>query len=446
MRGIRHVTALLLTGALALPLSAQSKPGGGIGARLVNQVAANPQSVAANRALGIWYYKAGRFAEARVPLEKARRLDPRDGVSALYAGLAAEQLHDYAAAAEAYNAYLAVGTTKRVRDDVRVRLLTVTKEEAKAAAKEAVAREGRVAQVAGSPTTVAVLPFAIGGADSSLFPLRAGLADLVVSDLAKPRQLTVVERDKLQAITDEIALAASGQVDASTAVRAGRLVQAGTIVQGALIPTGGGQVTMTSTLVNTQNAETVGRGSQESGLLDNLFNLEKRLVFATFADLGITLTPAERQDVDRRPTRSLQAFLSYSRGLMAEDRGRLDEAARLFDDAHSLDPGFGAALQRAQSDAAQSRQTTAGIESNLRGSAEGRTVAAAERGAATSTALAATLGAVVGDVNPTTTNTIATTGATTTAAPSTRPAAAEATGTDQPARRTGQVTIVVRKP
>src|ERR1019366_2379012 len=119
-----------------------------------------------------------------------------------------------------------------------------------------------------------------------------------------------------------------------------------------------------------------------------------------------TLTPAERQDVDRRPTQSLLAFLSYSRGLMAEDAGRLDEAARFFDNARSLDPGFSAALQRAQSAAAQSQQTTAKIESGLRGSAEGQTAAAA----------------------------------------ATRPAAAEATGTDQPAPRTGQVTVVIKKP
>ena len=410
-------------------------------------MAASPGSVAANRALGIWYYKANRFAEARVPLEQARHLDPKDGVSALYAGLAAEQLKDYTAAKDAYNTYLAVGKTRSVRNDIRVRLVTVTQEEAKASAKDAIAREAQIAQVPGSPTTVAVMPFTIGGGDANLQPLQVGLADLVITDLAKPRKLTVVERDQIQAISDEIALSKSGQVDATTAVRAGRLIQAGRIVKGSLIATGQGNITMTSNVVNTQDASTVGTGLSDNSTLDQLFSEEKKLVFATFTDLGITLTPAERQDVDRRPTQSLQAFLSYSRGLMSEDQGRLDEAARFFENARSIDPGFNAALQRAQSAAAASQQTTAKIESNLRNSTEGQSVAAAVSGNTSATApLTNTLSTVVGDVNPTTTNTVAATNTTTAAPPATRPAAAEATGTDQPAPRIGEVTIVIKKP
>ena len=184
----------------------------------------------------------------------------------------------------------------------------------------------------------------------------------------------------------------------------------------------------------------------ENKTLDQLFSLEKDLVRATFVDLGIVLTPAEQQDVDRRPTQSLQAFTAYSRGLMAEDAGRLDEAARFFENARAIDPGFNAALQRAQSASAQSQQTTAKIESNLRGSAEGQAVVAAERGTSNTPTLTNTLSTVIGDVNPTTTNTVAATNSTAPSPPTSRPAAAQATGHDQPAPRTGEVTIVIRKP
>ncbi len=447
MRSIGRVVFLLALGAWALPAAAQQKPNDNIQAKLSREAAANPSSVAANRALGIWYYKANRFAEARVPLEQARHLDPKDGVSALYAGLAAEQMKDYAAAKDAYNTYLTVGKTKSVRNDIRARLVTVTKLEAQASAKDAIAREAQIAQVPGSPTTVAVLPFTIGGNDPNLLPLQVGLADLVISDLAKPKKLTVVERDKIQAISDEIALSKSGQVDATTAVRAGKLIQAGRIVKGSLIATGGTNITMTSSTVNTQTAANVGVGMNSNGTLDQLFSLEKTLVFDTFTDLGITLTPAERQDVDRRPTQSLQAFLAYSRGLQAEDAGRLDEAARFFDNARSIDPGFSAALSRAQSAAAQSQNTNTKIEANLRSSSEGSAVTAAVTGNAAAAPLTNTLSTVVGDVNPTTTNTVAATNTTSAAPPATRPAAADATGTaDQPAPRTGQVTIVIKKP
>ncbi len=446
MRSMKCVAILLALGVWALPAAAQQKPNDKLQEKYSKELAANPGSVKANFDLGLWYYKANRFAEARAPLEQARKLDPKNGPAALYAGLAAEGVHDYAAAKDAYNSYLAVGKTRSVRNDIRARLVTVTKEEARVAAKDAVAREATIAQVAGSPTTVAVMPFTIAGGDPNLQPLQVGLADLVISDLAKPKKITVVERDRIQAISDEIALSKNGQVDAATAVRAGKLIQAGRIVKGSLISTGATNITMTSTLVNTQDAQVVGQGMDQNGTLDQLFNLEKTLVFDTFRDLGITLTPAERQDVDRRPTQSLQALLDYSRGLMAEDQGRLDDAARFFDNARSADPGFNAALQRAQSASAQSQQTTAKIESNLRSSSEGQAVTAAVNGTSNVSTLNTTLSTVVGDVNPTTTNTVAATNTTSAAPPTTRPAAAEATGTDQPAPRTGEVTIVIRKP
>ena len=447
MRFHGRVAILVALGAWALPAAAQQKPNDNIRAKLEKDRAANPGSVAANRALGIWYYKAGRFAEARVPLDQARHLDPKDGVSALYAGLADEALKDYAAAKDAYNSYLAVGKTSRVRNDVRVRLVTVTKEEAKAAAKDAVAREAQLAQVPGSPTTVAVLPFTIAGTNPDLQPLQVGLADLVISDLAKPKKLTVVERDKIQAISDEIALSVNGQVDPATAVRAGRLIQAGRIVKGSVISTGASNITMTSTVVNTQDSQTVGAGMTQNGALEQLFSLEKTLVFDTFRDLGVTLTPAERQDVDRRPTQSLAAFLAYSRGLMADDRGRLDEAARFFDNARALDPGFAAAAERAQSAASQSKQTPTTIEANLRASGEGQAAVAAAGGGGASPPLTTTLNALVGDVNPTTTNTVASTNLTSSsAAPTTRPGASDGTGANLPLPRIGQVTVVVRVP
>jgi hypothetical protein len=61
-----------------------------------------------------------------------------------------------------------------------------------------------------------------------------------------------------------------------------------------------------------------------------------------------------------------------------------------------------------------------------------------------------TLNNVVGDVNPTTTNTVQnntnSTGGNNNSGPGSRDAASEKTSTDQPAQRTGQLTIVIKKP
>jgi tetratricopeptide (TPR) repeat protein len=436
--GLSIGLSLLALLALSAPLGAQQSDQL---TKLQRDRAAKPGSVAANRALGLWYYKNGRFAESRVPLEEARKLDPKDGTSALYAGLAAEQVKDFTAAKSAYNAYLEVGKSRGVRDDIRGRLIALTKEELKSQAKAAVANEAAIAQQPGSPRVVAVLPLRFSGPDvANLGPLERGLADLLITDLSKSKSLTIVERDRMQAITDEINLAKTNQTDAASSVRAGKLIQAGRIVQGAINQVGPNGLAITSSVINTSDASQAGQTAQQNGSLDQLFTLEKSLVFQIFDRLGVTLTPAERQLVDQRPTSSVQAFLAYSRGLMAEDEGRIDEAARYFDNARSIDPGFGAALQRAQSAAAANGATLQRTESAIRNSSEGAALTVGS-------GLGNTLNNVVGDVNPTTTNQVAGTNTTSSGAPPTqRDAASEKTGTDQPAPKTGQVTIILKKP
>ena len=448
MRSIGRTALAAMMAAGALPATAQQPQNDAL-ARLQRTQAANPSSVAANRALGIWYYKANRYAEARVPLDMAHKLDPRDGVSALYDGLAAEQLKDYAAARAAYNDYLTVGKTRGARNEIRARLVVVTQEELKAGAAAAVANEAQLAQQAPVPNTVAVLPFRFSGTDASLQPLERGMADLVVTDLSKSHLLRVLERDRAQAMTDEIALSRTGQVDAATAVRAGKLMQAERLVQGAIVQTGGRNINLTSAVLSTQTSAQVGQADQQ-GDLEQIFAVEKAFVMKVFTALGVALTPAERQEVDRRSTQSLAAFLAYSRGLQAQDAGRFDEAAGFFDNARSLDPGFGAALQRAQSNSAAQQSSTARVESGIRGSSEGAIAVAAERGATTTTTttgLGVTLNTVIGDVNPTTTNTVTNnTGGSSSAAPATRDPAAEKTGGDLPNVRIGSVTIIIKRP
>src|SRR5205823_6011600 len=78
-------------------------------ARLERARASRPNDPAVARSLGIAYYKAGRFADARKQLDEAVRLDPRDGAATLYLGLTAERQGDIAAAKTAYQSYIRYG-------------------------------------------------------------------------------------------------------------------------------------------------------------------------------------------------------------------------------------------------------------------------------------------------------------------------------------------------
>jgi tetratricopeptide (TPR) repeat protein len=426
---------------LALSLGACASSGSGSSlARLEQEQHASPGSFAVNRSLGIAYYKAGRYADARAALEAASRLEPNDGTTALYLGLSAEELGDLAAARRAYASYLTVGRTSRVRRQLQSRLAALAKRELAADAKLAVQRERSLGSVSGSPTTIAVLPLRFTGADSSLRPLERGFAELLTTDLARSSKLTLVERPRIQALLDELALQRGGQTDASTNVRAGKLLRAGRVVQGSILQLDGSQLRVDAAVVDVPTTQVRGT-TQGADQADRLFDLEKRIALDLFRELGVTLTVAERTAIEQRPTRSLAAFLAYSRGLTAEDQGRYDDASRFYQDAARIDPGFGAALQKSQdARTISSGQVSAkSVETVFRGTAE--SAAAGSRGGDVADAAKA----AAGDLNPSAAGAATAPGQSGEHGPPQKDPVSAATNTDAPGR-SGRVTIVITRP
>lgn len=351
-------------------------------ARLERQRDMRPEAMRVLRALGIAYHKEGRFADAVRVLSRAHVLAPRDGVTALYLGLSAERTGDLKLARSAYEGYVRHGRTSRVRRQLRSRLAALAHQELQADARDAVAREASLGPAPGPLTTVAVAPLSFHGSDSTLAPLGRGMADLMITDLSRSSRLTVVERDRLDALLDEVARSASGRVDAATALRSGRLARAGRLVRGSITQLGSASLRADAAVVNVTTAGAGGPVNADFAL-DALFDAEKRIVFALFAEMGIPLTAAERAAIEQRPTKSLAAFLAYSRGLTAEDEGRFDDAVRLHREAARIDPGFSAAREsgrRAQDIREGSAMSAAAIEGSLAGTSEGAIVLAAANG------------------------------------------------------------------
>lgn len=382
MVSIRSVIAVGLTAFAVACASSGQMNAGGI-SRLERARASRPNDAAVARSLGIAYYKTGRYDDARKQLTQAVRLDPRDGSAALYLGLTAERLHDLPAAKAAYQSYVRYGRTSKVRRQLEARLAALTRQELQVAAKAAVAQEQQLATQTASAKTVAVMPLRFTGADSTLQPLERGMAELITIDLSRSHELTVVERARLQALLDEIALQQSGRTDSTTNVRAGKIIQAGRIVNGQIIQNAQ-RLRVDAAIVNTQTSGVTG-GAANENTLEQLFSIEKAIVLQLFDSLGVRLTTAERNSIEQRPTRSMQAFLAYSRGLRLEDQGRYDDASRSYQDALHLDPSFGAARQRSADTraAAQGVQMSAvTLESNLAGTPEGSVAQASVQGQA----------------------------------------------------------------
>jgi hypothetical protein len=167
----------------------------------------------------------------------------------------------------------------------------------------------------------------------------------------------------MQAILDEMRLADSGRVTQATALRSGRLLRASRVVQGSLADQGQ-NLRVDAAVVDVASAG-VSASAGASDVLNRLFDLEKQLVLSIFTNLGIQLTPAERSAIEQRPTQNLQAFLAFSRGLEAEDRGDFAGARDAYGEAAGLDPSFRAAAQgaTAASDLSiASLQTTGQVE------------------------------------------------------------------------------------
>ena len=311
------------------------------------RVARDSSDVDAMVQLGAAYRQVGRTAEARWLLERALARRPDDAQIALYLGLTYEDHGDFSRARELYGRYVASEAAPGMRDvqrRIRARLPLLARRELEAAVRSAVSREAELAGTEPSATRIAVFPFLYEGADPELRPLGRALAELLTTDLSQVQRLTVLERARVQLLLDELELAESGYVDPRTAARGGRLLGAGRIVQGR-ISGGSDGVELEATVVRVTTSE-VPSAVRERDDLRRLFDLEKRLALALFESLGVQLTPAERERVNRRPTESLRALLEFGLGLEAEDAGDYARAAMHYGRALEADPEFAPAAER----------------------------------------------------------------------------------------------------
>ncbi len=292
---------------------------------------------------------AGRCDTAVVVANVGQTLAPGQALGAMVIGGCQEKDGRYDLAYATYTDF--ANRYPQARGVAAVRALgqLALRTQATQTAKLALARESTLTSQAPEPSTLAILPVTIAG-DSSLQPLSRGLAEMMTSDLAMVRSLRLLERVQIGTLLDELKLAQSARTDPATAARVGRLLRAERMVQGVAAITENGPVRMAAAVVSGDG--TVRSGAQANGTFKQLLELEKQLVFGLATQLGIQLTDAERQRILRQGPKNLAAFLAYSQGLEALDRGDYRAAAAAFGAAARADPSFQAAQQQQQAAAA----------------------------------------------------------------------------------------------
>jgi tetratricopeptide (TPR) repeat protein len=306
------------------------------------------------------YRAAGKPEQALALLEPLVAADPRDAAANFYLGLTYEDLKRYGDARRVYTTYLASGRSPELKQEVQDRLALVDREELQQAVQSAVANEAQLRSTPPTPRTIAVFPFLNAGGSQQLNPLSRALAELLSSDLGQTDRLRVLERSRVQYLIDEIKLGQSGLVQASTAARAGHLLGASRIVEGRVGPTPQ-QLDLAAVVVPVGGAAadtSLGSPLQERGSLPQLLDMEKQLALGVYDRLGIQLTVAERERVTAKATSNVQALLAFGFGLESEDAGRYEEAARQYQRAIALDPGFILARQHLTTVQQLARATT----------------------------------------------------------------------------------------
>ena len=339
---------LLGVSSLGLACAGGARPGAVTPAEvptLLVQAQQQPRNAQVRFRLAAALMAAGRCDTAVVVARAGQLLAPADAVGPLVIGGCQEKDGRYDLAFATYSDFTAQHPQARGIGAVRAKAQLALRTQAEQTARQALASESALTALAPEPSTLAILPVTISG-DSSFQPLSRGLAELMTSDLALVRSLRLLERVQIGALLDELKLGQSQRGDPTTAARVGRLLRAERMVQGVASLTMDGPVRLSATVVRGDG--TVRSGAEANGTFKQLLDLEKQLVFSLAAQLGIQLTDAERQRILRQGPRNLAAFLAYSEGLDAMDRGDYRAAAAAFGAAVRADPSFQQAQQQQQ--------------------------------------------------------------------------------------------------
>ena len=167
----------------------------------------------------------------------------------------------------------------------------VTTEE-KAWAKEALKyskNEKNMAPISAA-NTVAVLYFNNKTGLEDMNALQKGMAIMLITDLAKVPDLQVVERIKVQALLDEMELGTSGLVDPTTAPKVGKLLGAYYVSNGEIILGKMAQLNIKPVLIDVPFGSVTPQ-TAATGNLQDLFRMEKEILFHIIEQMKVFLTP-----------------------------------------------------------------------------------------------------------------------------------------------------------
>jgi tetratricopeptide (TPR) repeat protein len=176
-------------------------------------------------------FREERFDAAKAILTTLRSESPGEPLVLYYLGLIALQQQRNDDALRDLQQYVKEDPEGAKERDIAKLLTVLTSSELQREVQRAVSQEKDLSAQPPEPGSIAIQTFANQSAPEAAV-LAKGFAAMVISDLSKVPGLKVLEREKVQKISDELRLNASDLVAPDSAVRLGRLMRAERVVVG----------------------------------------------------------------------------------------------------------------------------------------------------------------------------------------------------------------------
>jgi TolB-like protein/Flp pilus assembly protein TadD len=192
-------------------------------------------------------------------------------------------------------------------------------------------RGGTPTPVEAPPRSVAVLPFAAVGGDSDTAHLGFGLADQILTDLARVGDLKVVARTS--------SFAYQGAADDIRAI--GRRLGVRAVLEGS-VQRIGDRLRVTTQLINVMDGYHLW-SERYDRTMEDVFRIQDEIASNVARVLKAVLREHERRAMSKVPTREVRAYEHYLRGrrfLFQFRRKSLEFSREMFQKAVAIDPDF----------------------------------------------------------------------------------------------------------
>ena len=188
-------------------------------------------------------------------------------------------------------------------------------------------------------SSVAVMTFANITREATDDWIGTGIAETVSSDLKNIHGLTVIGRARVYDALRN--LSTDAHLNDSLAIDIGRRLGATWVVVGGYQRMAT-MIRITANFVDVASGELRGTVKVD-GKIDDIFALQDKIVYELSQGLNVALQGSEVAEIEKRETRSVEAYESYARGMMnlrQATRDSIDRAIAAFEEATRHDPEY----------------------------------------------------------------------------------------------------------